>query len=441
MPDGSLAWLVTRYDDVKAVLSDNRFSTDPASPGYPFLSPARAAQLQSEKPKAFIRMDPPEHTRFRRMLTKDFMVANIEAMRPMIEQTVHSLIDDLESKGPPCDFFKDFALALPTTIISNILGVPHKDREYFQERSKTKLDLSVAPAVSIKATQEMRAFLDKLYGEKLENASDGRDLISRLITTQVIPGHMTREEAVAMIDLVLIAGHETTSNMITLGTLSLLMQPEQRDQIVANPALVKNAVEEMLRFHTILQFKGERVALDDVEIGGQLIRKGEGVLALISAANRDPAAFPDPDKFDIHREVRHHVAFGFGVHQCLGQPLGRVELQSVFSILFQRLPTLKLAVPIEALNFNSAAAVYGLHSLPVTWAAAEASPAIKKFFTVDVSKCVGGGQCVMAAPTVFAQNEEDGLVKVINENPSPEEHEAVREAARLCPALCIHVAE
>ena len=322
-----------------------------------------------------------------------------------------------------------------------MLGIPHEDREYFQQRSKTKLDLSVAPAVSIKATQEMRAFLDRLYGEKLKDAADGRDPISRLITTQVIPGHMTREEAVAMIDLVLIAGHETTSNMITLGTLSLLMHPEQKDQVVADPTLVKGAVEEMLRFHTILQFKGERVALEDVEVGGQLIRKGEGVLALINAANRDPEKFPDPDKFDIHRNPRHHVAFGFGVHQCLGQPLARVELQSVFSLLFQRLPTLELAVPLEKLDFNAAAAVYGLHSLPVTWAAAGTSPRVTKFFSVDVSKCVGGGQCVVAAPKVFAQNEDDGLVKVLEHNPPPEEHELVREAARLCPALCIHVAE
>jgi cytochrome P450/ferredoxin len=282
----------------------------------------------------------------------------------------------------------------------------------------------------------VRAFLDKLYGEKMEDLGSSSDLISRLITSQVLPGHMTREEAVAMIDLILIAGHETTSNMIALGTLSLLMHPEQKDQLVADPALVNRAAEEMLRFHSILHFKGERVALEDVEVGGQLIRKGEAVLALVSAANRDPSEFPEPDKFDVHRDARQHIAFGFGVHQCLGQPLARVELQSVFTVLFQRMPSLKLAVPVKELEFNSNAAVYGVKALPVTW-----TRKAKTFFTVDVSKCIGGGQCVMAAPKVFAQNEDDGLVKVLNDNPPVEEQEAIREAARLCPARCIHVAK
>lgn len=434
MPDGTPAWLLTRYEDVKAVLSDNRFSTDPATPGYPFLSPARAAQLRSEKPKAFLRMDPPEHSKFRRMLTREFMVSHIESMRLAIEKKVAELLDQLEAKGPPCDFFEDFALALPTAIISEILGVPYEDRQYFQERSEAKLDLTRDPEASAKATVEMRAFIDGLYEKKLENAANCEDLISRLITSQVIPGHLTREEAVALIDLVLIAGHETTSNMITLGTLSLLMHPDQREQLVADPSLVGKAVEEMLRFHSILHFKGERVALQDVEVGGQLIRKGEAVLALVNAANRDPSQFSNPDVFDIHRDARHHVAFGFGVHQCLGQPLARVELQSVFKALFQRLPDLKLAIPAEELDFNFQGVVFGLKSLPLTW-----TPKAKRFFTVDVSRCVGGGQCVVAAPNVFAQNEADGLVVVLNENPPVEEYEAIRDAARLCPAVCIHV--
>src|SRR5690606_36675968 len=162
-------------------------------------------------------------------------------------------------------------------------------------------------------------------------------------------------------------GHETTANMIALGCLSLLLHPDQKDALVADPSLVVGAVEEMLRFHTIVHYNGPRVALEDVEVGGTLIRKGDGVLALISAANRDPAAFDDPDRFDIRRKAMHHVAFSFGSHQCLGQALARAELQIVFSKLFQRFPNLKLAVPVEELEFRYDAFVYGIEKLPVTW--------------------------------------------------------------------------
>jgi len=436
MPDGTLAWLFTKHEDVRAVLGDNRFSTKPSNPGYPFISPARASLLINENPPALIRMDPPEHTKFRRMLTKEFMFAHVETMRPSIQKTVNELLDAIEAKGKPFDLVQDLALALPTTIIANLLGVPYEDRDFFQERSQAKLDMSADPSVPIQATKEMREYLDRLITEKIENPGNRSDLISRLITSQLVPGHMTREEALSMIELLLMGGHETTANMIALGTLSLLMHPDQKDELVADPSLVNNAVEEMLRFHTINHFNGPRVALEDVVVGGQLVKKGEGVLALIAAANRDPAAFPEPDNFDIHRKAVHHLAFSYGVHQCIGQPLARAELQIVFSTLFQRLPTLALTVPVEQLEFRFDGFVYGVKSLPVTF-----TPRAKKFFTIDASKCVGGGMCVMAAPKVFAQNEDDGLVVVLDDNPPPEQHEAVREAARLCPAIVIKIHE
>jgi hypothetical protein len=178
---------------------------------------------------------------------------------------------------------------------------------------------------------------------------------------------VTREEAVINIELLLMGGHETTANMIALGTLSLLLHPEQKDALVADPSRVGNAIEEMLRFHTIVHYNGPRVALDDIEVGGRTIHKGEAVLAMISAANRDPEQFPDPDAFDVHREARHHLAFSYGIHQCLGQHLARIELETVFTTLFQRLPSLRLAVPLDELKFNSDAFVYGIKSLPLTW--------------------------------------------------------------------------
>ena len=435
MPDGNKAWLFTHHADVKALLSDNRFSTDSGRPGFPLLSPARKAQLYSEVPKAFIRLDPPEHTKFRRMFTRDFTVSHIEALRPLVERTVDELLDAMEMKGPLCDFYEDVALALPTVVISEMLGIPYEDRAFFQERSKDRLNFSGDPDVAVKATHELRGFIAELYDDKFANLGKYDDLISRLITTQVLPGHMTRDEAIANVDLLLLAGHETTSNQIALGVLSLLTNPDQKSAMIADPTLVRNAVEESLRFHTILQFQGVRVATEDVEVGGHLVRKGEGVIALINAANRDPERFSHPDEFDIRREgARNHVAFGFGIHQCLGQPLARVELQTIFSRLFERFPSIRLAVPVEALEFNTGAAVYGVKRLPLAW-----TPAAKAFFSVDVSKCVGGGQCVVAAPNVFSQGEDDGLVRVLDDNPPPSEHEAIREAARLCPVLCIRV--
>jgi cytochrome P450 len=367
MPDGSLAWIATRYDDVRAILGDSRFSTVPSTPGYPFIAPARAALLKNEFPPTIIRMDSPEHTKYRRMLSKEFMVHHIEAMRPELQQTVDTLLDEFIAKGSPADLFEDFALTVPTTVISRMLGVPYEDRDFFQERSKAKLDLTADPEVPIRAGAEMREYLDRLITEKMVHPGNRSDLISRLVMSQVVPGHMTREEALATIELLLMGGHETTANMIALGTLSLLTNPDQKDALVADPSLVRNTVEEMLRFHTIVHYNGPRVALEDVEVAGTLIKKGEGVLALVTAANRDPKAFAEPDKFDIRRPALHHVAFSYGVHQCLGQPLARAELQIVFSTLFQRLPTLRLAVPVEEIKFRYDAFVYGVDTLPVEW--------------------------------------------------------------------------
>lgn len=367
MPDGSVAWIATRYDDVRAILGDSRFSTVPSTPGYPFIAPARAALLKNEFPPTIIRMDSPEHTKYRRMLSKEFMVHHIEAMRPELQQTVDTLLDEFIAKGSPADLFEDFALTVPTTVISRMLGVPYEDRDFFQERSKAKLDLTADPEVPIRAGAEMREYLDRLITEKMVHPGNRSDLISRLVMSQVVPGHMTREEALATIELLLMGGHETTANMIALGTLSLLTNPDQKDALVADPSLVRNTVEEMLRFHTIVHYNGPRVALEDVEVAGTLIKKGEGVLALITAANRDPKAFAEPDKFDIRRPALHHVAFSYGVHQCLGQPLARAELQIVFSTLFQRLPTLRLAVPVEEIKFRYDAFVYGVDTLPVEW--------------------------------------------------------------------------
>ncbi|PRE50428.1 cytochrome P450 [Burkholderia multivorans] len=365
MWDGHDAWLLTRYDDVRAVLGDNRFSGDPQKPGYPSLSAARDAVLDLEP--AFIRMDPPQHGHYRRMLTKEFMIKRVSDMRPRIESIFNRLVDELIAKGPPANLVEDLFLPLTSEVIAWLLDVPHEDHGFFQEQSRLKVLLDVDPSIPKAASDRILSYLDRLIAEREKDAEQRTDLLSRLIVEQVRPGHLTHRELVVMADLLLMAGHETTANQMALGVYSFLTNPDQMQLLRDDPSLLRNAVEEMLRFHTIVHYNAFRVAVEDVEVAGQLIRKGEGVIALISGANHDPAAFPQPEKFDITRKTDHHVAFSYGIHQCLGQPLARVELQVVFGALFQRMPTLRFAVPVEEIKGKGDHFVQGLETLPVTW--------------------------------------------------------------------------
>ncbi|WP_434668159.1 cytochrome P450 [Paraburkholderia sp. A3BS-1L] len=365
MWDGKDAWLFTRYDDVRAVLADNRFSGDPSTPGFPSLSAARNAVLELEP--AFIRMDPPQHGHFRRMLTKEFMVKKVSAMRPMIESIFNHLVDELLAKGPPANLVEDLFLPLTSEVIAWLLDVPREDHAFFQEQSRLKVLLDVGPEVPREASGRILGYLDTLITEREKDAEQRDDLLSRLIVEQVRPGHLSHRELVIMAELLLMAGHETTANQMALGVYSFLTNPDQLAHLRAEPALLRNAVEEMLRFHTIVHYNAFRVAREDVEVAGQLIRKGEGVIALISAANHDSQAFPEPDRFDITRKADHHVAFSYGVHQCLGQPLARTELQVVFGALFERMPQLRFAVPVEEVRSKGDHFVQGLQTLPVTW--------------------------------------------------------------------------
>ena len=363
--DGSTAWIATRWEDVRAILGSPHFSVDPFHPGYPSISPARAVQARSRQ--AFINMDDPDHARFRRMLTKDFMQKRMSDLRPMVRKLVDELIDGMVEHGPPVDFVKHFSQPLPSMVISALLGVPYEDHATLGIWSNTRNDHTASPEVVQQAVRSMEAHLGQIIAQKEADPGDGSDMLSRLVIEQIRPGNVTREEVVRIASLLYSAGHGTTSSQIGLGTLSLLMNPDQRAELEADPSLLSSAVEEMLRFHTIAHFNSARVATGNVMIGGQQILAGEGVYPLIFAANRDPAVFPNPDSFDIHRNPQEHVAFAYGIHQCLGQPLARLELHTVFGMLFKRLPELKLAVPVEALTFNSTSQVYRLETLPVTW--------------------------------------------------------------------------
>jgi cytochrome P450 len=360
--DGSTPWLITGYAEQRALLADARVSADFARPGYP-----GAAGAPQQRPRiGFILMDDPEHARLRRMVTAPFAIKRVEAMRPRVQQIADTLIDRMLEGPHPVDLVEAFALPVPSLVICELLGVPYADHDLFQANSRTIINLATTAGQRAAALEHLTEYLDDLVARKL--AEPGDDLLSAL-AERIKAGELTRQDAAGIGVLLLIAGHETTANMIALGTLTLLQHPDQlallRD--TDDPAVVAAAVEELLRYLSIPHTGRRRVALADIEHRGTLIRAGDGIILANDVGNRDPAAFPGPDRLDLHRDARSHLAFGFGVHQCLGQPLARVELQVVYGTLYRRIPTLRLATDLAQIPFKHDGAVYGVYELPVTW--------------------------------------------------------------------------
>jgi cytochrome P450 len=266
--------------------------------------------------------------------------------------------------GGPVDLIDMLAQPVPSSVICRILDLPTDRSDFFQDRVRTWMSLDNPPEVAQQANQNILDYFTEVVDERCEEPAD--DLISRMIINQVQTGKLSRAELLHMLQLLLVGGFDTTANMIALGTLTLLQHPDQLTLLKNDPSLVNTAVEELLRYLSVAHQVAFRLALDDIDLGSQCIHAGEGVIAPIAAANRDPEVFADPDKFDITRDARRHVAFGFGLHQCLGQPLARVELQVVFSKLFVRFPNLRLAVSPDELVFRNSI-IYGVAELPVTW--------------------------------------------------------------------------
>ncbi|WP_433579805.1 cytochrome P450 [Nocardia brasiliensis] len=360
--DGAQAWVVTKHETARALLADPRLSADRTHANFPAVSP-RFRVFQSGKP-AFISLDPPEHSTQRRMMISEFTLKRVKGMRADIEKIVHGFIDDLLAAGPPADLVGQFALPVPSMVICRLLGVPYEDHEFFQDASRRLVQSTTAEG-AIAARRDLAVYLDGLI-TRLQ-AEPGPGLLSSLVADQLAHGEIDREDLVSSSILLLVAGHETTASMTSLSVITLLEHPDQHAALRADPSLIPGAVEELLRYLAIADIAGGRFAKADIEIDGHVIKQGEGVLISNSIANRDGSVFAEPDTFDVHRSARHHIAFGYGVHQCLGQNLARLELEIILGSLFERIPTLRLAVPTEQLTLRPGTTIQGVNELPVTW--------------------------------------------------------------------------
>lgn len=363
--DGSTPWLVTRHADQRVLLTDPRLSIDEKLPNYPHMTQGRA-EVAKHTPPLITNTDAPEHTRLRRLVNLPFSVKRVEALRPAIQRIVDDHIDRMLAGPKPADLVTALGLPVPTLVISELLGVPYSDHEFFQHNSNITVSHTASREEVQQASQELTGYLGELLDRKMTEPAD--DVLSEL-AAHVSNEDMTRMEAVLMGTAILIAGHETSASMISLGTLALLENPEQLRLLreTEDPKAVSGAVEELLRYLTIVHTGVRRVALEDIEIGEKVIRAGEGVIFDLSTANWDAQEFPEPERLDLQRPARRHHAFGYGAHQCLGQTLARVELQVVYGTFYRRVPTLQLAIPSDEVPFAFEGVAYGLRHLPVTW--------------------------------------------------------------------------
>ncbi|WP_433681050.1 cytochrome P450 [Nocardia sp. CA-119907] len=363
-PDGHEGWLVTGYEAVRKLMADTRFSSrqDIGVVHVPYETPGMpvATEPSPQVPGLFIAMDPPDHTRLRRKLTGAFTVRRVKQLEERIIDIVERQLEDLARLSPPVDLVKEYALPVPSLVICELLGVPYADRETFQVNSAKFLVREQSLEEKMAAYGAMTTYLAGLVTGK--RAEPGEDILSDLARDD----DLSIEELVGIAFLLLLAGHETTANMLALGTFALLEHPEQLAELRADPDLLPDAVEELMRYLSVADIF-YRYATEDIELGGETIAKGSTVVVSLLAANHDPQRFDNPDTLDIHRKARGHTSFGHGVHQCLGQQLARIEMRAGFAGLLRRFPTLELAIPADEVKLRTDMNIYGVHELPVTW--------------------------------------------------------------------------
>ncbi|MGW8574847.1 cytochrome P450 [Streptomyces niveus] len=364
LPTGDEGYVVTRYDDVRTVLADARFSRAATiSPDAPQLTPTPPV------PGSLFTTDAPEHTRLRRLVSREFTARRVQNMRPRIQELTDGLLDEMEKLDGPVDLNTALAFPLPVMVICELLGVPFEDRDRFREWSDAFVSITAhTPEEMAAQRQQMIGYLGELVKRKREEPTD--DLMGALVVASDEEGSLNEYELIVMAATILVAGHETTVSMIGKIVLTLLRHPEQMAMLREHPEKLDHAIEELLRVNPIGDGGPLRITLEDVEVGGTLIPKGSAVLAAVCSANQDPDRFPgaQANEFDPERpEAVHHVAFGHGPHFCVGAALARAELQIVISSLLNRFPDLRLAEEVGSLELTTGMMVHGLKTLPVTW--------------------------------------------------------------------------
>jgi cytochrome P450 len=362
--NGRPAWFVTRHADIRSLLMDRRTSADAAHPAYPAQN--AALTLVRKEYQVFAQMDPPEHTAERRLLAGEFSVRRVEALRPKVQSIVDDVVGSLAAKPGAADLVQDFAMPLPCRVICTLLGVPEKDQRSIQTWAAT---ITSHRTTREQAAQLTREFCDGYLTDlvRSKDAAPDDDLLSRLVVDHMRAGTITERKVVSLARLLLTAGHESTTGTLAVGMAALLYHPEQLELLRSDPSLIESAVEEILRYTDVTHSGRLRTAREDIEIGGVTIRAGEAIIMHQPTANREPGVFANPHRFDITRNPRQHLAFGMGIHGCIGQPLARLELQLGIATLVGKLPGLQPAEALENLRFNHGMAIYGLESLPVTW--------------------------------------------------------------------------
>jgi cytochrome P450 len=361
LPGGRIGWLVTRYQDVRAILADPRLS-----PPLVQVTPAAEPPVPEEELEVpagtFSALDPPEHTRYRRLLSRYFTRKRVGELAPRIAQIADEHLVTMINSGCPADLVASFARPVPAAVTTEILGVPASSRACYMG---WVLDMLAINADSARMRAAQKAIYDGL-GELVaaKRGRPGDDIITNLLHSDA---RLSTAEVVNISALLLITGMDTTASMLGLGVFALLQHPDQLAAMRADESQLGAGIEELLRYLTIVQFGLTRTARADVEIGGRAIHAGETIIASLAAANRDPAVFSDPDRLDVRRGEIPHLAFGHGVHTCLGAQLARMELKTGLSALFRRLPSLRLAVPPEEVPMGHDRVFYGVHTLPVAW--------------------------------------------------------------------------
>ena len=362
MPYGGDAWMATSYEDVKTVLGDTRFS--------------RAATLGVDVPRmtpiiqtdsSLLTMDPPDHSRLRKLVAKAFTMRRIEMLRPRAQEVVDGLIDDIEAQGPPADLVEGLALPLPITMICELLGVPYEDRDQFRAWSDAALAITAfTPDEIVQGRDGLKKYLTSLVAMHREQPADS--LLSELVRARDEEDRLSEAELVQFGVTLLVAGHETTANQTGNFLYTLLSKPHLLRELQEDPELLEPAVEEMLRTTPLGTAAGfPRIATEDVQLSGGLVKAGEAVMTQLASANLDGKVFDHADEIDFHRESNPHIAFGHGVHHCLGAQLARLELQVAVGTVLRRLPGLRFAVQVEEVPFKEGRLIRGLQALPVTW--------------------------------------------------------------------------